>query len=836
MACVIKLCIACILLSQSAFGMEVLLDDRERIALRDPLPSLINTQEQTQPPHFWLKQDYSTEQYQNSIQPSPLTSWHKLELTAQFNGPYSQERIISIESHILRHLNLYLFDGDKLVKQANLGLLDRILDKDQPFTGTNFHFYIQNNQHLTLLIERQNDGPAILPMTIYKEDTFSDLVRLQDFFWASIISVIIAMAIYNVFVYAMHPSLAYLWYLGFHSIAFFYFSALNGYGYLILPQAIQVWLAQNIMFLNFLLIFFVINFSNVFLQSKENAPWHYRYMPHFRIITALGGAASLYVAEYNMIPFFVVFQFSISIFGISMGIVALKNGFSPAKYFLLSWMFTLTGGAVGMATVVNVLPINFITLHAFLFGSILELFLLSVALASRMKHMENSLLNQLYYYPDTDIANFSYLKNKLPEHIEDIKQQYSNPVFILADMQGFREVVSLYGPNVLTKLYKEHTDRINHFLSISSWSVPLPMPIGKPVYLVGLPAEQVLCIINLQDLDSLKIIIDNLMQDSESVLNSKQITNRIQLTLGCAILGENSVQDAFRQAQIALLSSIKTNKKWLLYDEEQNQVISQRISLLHELQMAINQNDLSIYIQPQINLIDDSINGGEILLRWNHIEKGSISPARFIPLAEQGGLIFKITQLVFIKSCRWLAQLKNKGLLNNNFTISINLSALDMAETALVPFIESSLKQFKIDPKYLILEVTESAVMDNPELFIDTINQLKALGFKISIDDFGTGYSSMLYLQNIEPNEIKIDMAFVRDIHLNRKKQHIVTAIVQLAHSNNAITVAEGVESDHELNFIAGLRCDYAQGYHWCPAIPLSDFEQQYLKATPPKP
>lgn len=832
MGFVIRLCAIFMLLSPGAFGIEVVLDESKRIELRQPLPTLINTDSLSQPAQYWLHQAYSTEQFWPSTQPSPYTSWHKLALTAQFNGPYSQGRIISIESHILRHLNLYLFDGEKLIRQAKLGLLDRTIDPSTPFTGTNFLFYIQNNQTLTLLIEKQNNGPAILPMSIYSEDGFKNLVRFQDLFWASMIAVLLAMAIYNALVYAMHPSTAYLWYLGFHSVAFFYFSALNGFGYLFMPQAIQIWLAQNIMFLNFVLIFFVVNFANVFLQGKENTPWHHRYINHFRILTALGGIASLYVNEYNMIPAFIVFQFLASLYGISMGIVALRNGFSPAKYFLLSWVFTLLGAGFGMATVINAMPVNFVTLHAFLFGTLLELFLLSVALASRMKHMENSLLNQLYYYPDTKIANFSYLKNKLPEHIEAITQQYKNPFFIIADMQGFREVVSLYGPNVLTKLYRKHTDRMSHFLSSQAWAIPLPMPIGKPVYVVALPAEQVLCLVDLPELstqDALANIIDSILKESETVLNNKQLTSRIQFTLGCAALGNNDIQGAFRQAQVALLSSIKTHKKWLLYDEKQDEVISQRISLAHDLQMAINQNDLSIYIQPQVNLHDDTIKGGEILIRWHHIKKGTIPPGRFIPLAEQSGLIFQITQLVVIKCCRWLGQLKDSGRLKQDFTISINLSALDMAEEKLVPFMKNSLAQFKLDAKHFTLEVTESAVMDNPTLFIETINQLKALGFKISIDDFGTGYSSMLYLQNIEPDEIKIDMAFIRDIHLNRKKQHIVTAIVQLAHSNRASIVAEGVESEHELNFVSGLRCDYGQGYYWCPAIALNQFEQQYL-------
>ena len=822
----------CMLFSHSLFAMQITLDERAELPLNGPLPTLISEYGDQYSPQARLKHSFSFDTFQASTQPNPLSSWHKITLKGEFASPYAQERIINVGTHILRHLNFYLFDGQKLIQHKSLGLLENPNADDDHYTGPTFRFYIQHGQTLTLLIEKQNDGPAILPMTIYSEDGFNQQVRFLDSFWASVISILIAMAIYNVMVYAMHPSSAYLWYLGFHSVAFCYFSALNGFGFLFWPEELQIWLAQNIMFLNFVLIFLVINFADAFLQTKENAPWFHQLIPAFRIISLLGASVSLLLPEYHMIPIFGIYQFLASSFGIAMGFVALKKRFSPARYFLISWIFTLTGGAVGIMTFVNLLPVTFVTLHGFLFGTLLELFLLSIALASRMKHAENSLLNQLYHYPDTNIANFSYIKNKLPELIAGIKREYSNPVMIIADMQGFREVVSLYGPKILSKLYRIHTDRITDFLSQQSWSIPLPMPTGKPVYVVALPAEQILCIVNLpqQPLQiGLADVIDNLILETEGVLNSKQLTSRIQFTLGCASFKDQDVETTFRQAQIALLSSIKQKSKWLMYTDEQNETISQRISLAHDLQLAINQNDLSVYIQPQVNLEDEQVCGGEILLRWNHPKRGSISPARFIPLAEQSGLVYQITQLVFIKCCRWLQQMKNKNLLKNNFTISINLSALDMTEPKLVPFIEAGLRQFNLESKWFVLEVTESAAMDNLEGFLNTLEKLRAMGFKISIDDFGTGYSSMLYLQNIQPDEIKIDMAFVRNIHLNRGNQHIVKAIVELGHASHASIVAEGVENDAELSFISGLRCDYAQGYYWCPAIPLNEFEEQYL-------
>ncbi len=129
-----------------------------------------------------------------------------------------------------------------------------------------------------------------------------------------------------------------------------------------------------------------------------------------------------------------------------------------------------------------------------------------------------------------------------------------------------------------------------------------------------------------------------------------------------------------------------------------------------------------------------------------------------------------------------------------------------------------------------MLEITESAVMNNPDEFLKTIKQLKQAGFTISIDDFGTGYSSMMYLQTMQADEIKIDLAFIRNIHIDMTKQNIVTAIIQLAHSTQAHTVAEGVECKEEADYLATLDCHIAQGYYWSPAIPMPQFEEQYLR------
>jgi len=153
-----------------------------------------------------------------------------------------------------------------------------------------------------------------------------------------------------------------------------------------------------------------------------------------------------------------------------------------------------------------------------------------------------------------------------------------------------------------------------------------------------------------------------------------------------------------------------------------------------------------------------------------------------------------------------------------------------MAQDQLISHLQNSIFYHDIDSSKIILEVTESAVLNNADLFLETIRKLKLLGFRISIDDFGTGYSSMQYLQTMKADEIKIDMAFIRGIDHNLTSQNIAKAIIQLAHSTGAKTVAEGIQSEKEMHCLQSLDCTKAQGFYWTPAIPLGQFVQEHIK------
>ena len=248
------------------------------------------------------------------------------------------------------------------------------------------------------------------------------------------------------------------------------------------------------------------------------------------------------------------------------------------------------------------------------------------------------------------------------------------------------------------------------------------------------------------------------------------------------------------------------------------------LELGNALKQALYRNELHLVYQPQMSLSDGSIIGAEALLRWNHSKLGIISPGEFIPLAEASGLIVPIGEWVLATALRQLRDWRQQGL--PMMTMAVNISAVQFSQPGLAALVGQLLQRTNIPPEYLELELTEAVAMKAPELAAQTMQELGQQGIRLSIDDFGTGYSSLSYLKRFNIHKLKIDQSFVRDISTDHDDQAIATAIVQMAHSLGMSTIAEGVETIEQLEFLRARGCDQIQGYHFSrPLLPLV-FEQ----------
>jgi EAL domain-containing protein (putative c-di-GMP-specific phosphodiesterase class I) len=277
------------------------------------------------------------------------------------------------------------------------------------------------------------------------------------------------------------------------------------------------------------------------------------------------------------------------------------------------------------------------------------------------------------------------------------------------------------------------------------------------------------------------------------------------------------------RAEVAMYSAKRRTSGPLVYDPSIDVSSAQTLSLLSELRQALGEGQLRLYLQPKLALDSGKVVGAETLVRWQHPQRGLVPPMEFIPFAEQTGFIRTITMWVFEEAARHWRSLSAEGM---KLSLSVNLSTRDLLDPELPQKFEALLAKHRVPAEAFCLEITESAIMDDPQRAQGTLERLSALGFRLSIDDFGTGYSSLAYLKRLPVDELKIDKSFVLSMEADVDDAKIVRSTIDLAHNLGLSVVAEGVENATVWNMLRELRCDQAQGFHMGRPMAAADFLQ----------
>lgn len=271
---------------------------------------------------------------------------------------------------------------------------------------------------------------------------------------------------------------------------------------------------------------------------------------------------------------------------------------------------------------------------------------------------------------------------------------------------------------------------------------------------------------------------------------------------------------------------------YAIYDDALRGKLLREKAITDVMETALAEKQFIVYLQPKYSLKSNSMAGAEALVRWIHPEWGFMSPGEFIPLFEKNGFIYRLDQYVWEFVCALLAQWKKNG--QPLLPISVNVSRADMYHTHLVDVLQGLIKKYDIDPKYLHLEITESAYAENPSQIISTVEQLRSLGFPIEMDDFGSGYSSLNMLGQMKLDILKLDMAFVRNEIAKSADLSILGDIVAMAHRLGLGVVAEGVETLEQVDRLKAVSCDYVQGYYFAKPMPAPEFEARWFSESCP--
>ncbi|PKL37426.1 MAG: hypothetical protein CVV44_13820 [Spirochaetae bacterium HGW-Spirochaetae-1] len=436
---------------------------------------------------------------------------------------------------------------------------------------------------------------------------------------------------------------------------------------------------------------------------------------------------------------------------------------------------------------------------------------------SKSKFAEEYIQKLTFFDSLTGLPNRKMLIEKLYTEIQKTYRHRQHNVFSLMSIgiDKLKNITDIHGPSVENKLIRKIAHRLQEVFR------------GDDV--VARYDDNKFMIL-LSDIGNSEGVIEIVKKTFSIFEDPFEIESKsISITASCGVTiypsdGE-SPELLIKNSLLSLDSAReKGRNSYQLFNAELNEKIISNIQLEEKLTLAINNDELITYFQPKYNY-HGKIIGMESLVRWNSPEKGMVAPLVFIPLAERTGLIKKIGSIVLLKSCRHNKEWQNMGY--PPLRVSVNISPPEMNHPDFVSNLERIIQQTGLDPKWLELEITETAIMSNEDEARKKLLAIHSMGISISIDDFGTGYSSLSKLKDLPIDTVKIDKSFVDNLPHDRKAVTIATAIIELAHNLDFTVVAEGIETREQLEFLNSLSCDQYQGYYFSKPVSPHDFEMK---------
>ncbi len=436
-----------------------------------------------------------------------------------------------------------------------------------------------------------------------------------------------------------------------------------------------------------------------------------------------------------------------------------------------------------------------------------------------LKKQEEVLWHQANYDALTKLPNRVLFGDRLERNIEKAKRHNDRFALFFLDLDRFKQINDSLGHSIGDKVLKKVSSIIKSILR-------------EEDTLARLGGDEFIVITGcISDAKGVGILADKIINALSDPIIVDKYRLYISVSIGISLFPDDSksAHNLLKYADSAMYKAKEEGRNnYQFYSQEMTRLAFERVALETDLRLAIKNQEFLVYYQPQIDAVSGNITGMEALVRWSHPKKGLISPAKFIPLAEETGMIVDIDRFVMTEAVRQVGEWRKEKL--NPGILALNLSMEHLRSKNLIKLIRESMSLYDLEAKFLELEVTESKVMKKPQEMILKLKKLNDMGIKIAIDDFGTGYSSLSYLKKLPIDILKIDQSFVRHIPDSEDDLSIVKAIIALAKSLNLGLIAEGVESVKQKNFLLENGCRNIQGYYYSKPLNSKDMRKFLLE------
>lgn len=466
-------------------------------------------------------------------------------------------------------------------------------------------------------------------------------------------------------------------------------------------------------------------------------------------------------------------------------------------------------------------------------AKLLELNVLLQEEVAERKKNEKRIFTLAYYDGLTSLPNRTLFEERLKQTLLINERQKMRAAVLFIDVDNFKRVNDTLGHSVGDKLLINIAKRLSGSMRKSD---PISRQNEDDLYARRGGDEFTVMLASIKEFEDAAKVAKRILNALSEPVTVDDHEIFVTVSIGISIYPNdgNDVDTLLKNADTAMYHAKETGKNnYQYYRQSMNAAALKMLTMEGDLRKAVERGELLLHYQPQVDAVTRKIIGMEALIRWQHPENGMISPLEFIPVAEQTGLIIPISDWVMETACKQNRIWQEEGM--PNMTVSVNLTSHQFQQKNFIDVITEILEKSGMNPQSLMLEITESTIMENTEISAINLHELAKLGMRLIIDDFGTGYSSLSYLKRFPIHAIKIDRSFVKEINTDPDSAAIAHAIISMAHSLKMKVVAEGVETENQLAFLCEQGCDEIQGYLFSRPLPAGDISKLLALATEDK-
>lgn len=744
----------------------------------------------------------------------------------------------------LDNVTFYIFSDNRLQRTVKTGDARPFYPREIDHPNMLLRFTLAPDRLKTIYIRVETAGSMILPLHLWRESDFfgaaSSEQKLHFFYYGSLTVIILI----NLAVFLTLRERLYLYYAIAISGYLLFFASIKGYSFQLLYPDSPGLHARALLVSMPVLALFSVLFCRRFLKIPSHSPKldiAIRGMICFEVLNLICALTLSYNTAIMISAISALVLFSLLFVA---GPITWAAGVRAGAFFTLAWTPLTVGVLATAGRSLGFFPENFLTEYAMQIGSGLEAFILTLALADRLyREREDKIEAQADSLRKEKARNDAH--DKLTEAMTH------DPVTGLPNRNRFEYMVNqrlskdpegeyFVGVTRITRL-----DEINRTLGLNR-SEQLIQRIARQMRDLASALPSVQAIVDDRDReervfqlsgDCFGLLINSRhVQDDYEGLNKalRQLAEPVMMgnlaielhpKFGAAIYpahGENAAM-LIRNAHVGMEIAPHGRYETGLYSPRYDIYSESRLTLMSDLREALKSGQTELHYQPKICLKSGKLVGVEALIRWNHPERGRVFPTDFIPLAEETGVISHLTRWAIDRAIEDLAVL---NLSYPDLTVAVNISARDLSSSHLKHQINEALQRHGLPASRLILELTETAAMEDPETGLQALYRLCDSGLSLSIDDFGSGYSSLSYLKQLPATEIKLDRSLIVDICTSDSSRVIVETAINMVHGLGYTVVAEGVENEESAELLKTLNCDRLQGFWLCHPLPLPELEQ----------